>query len=282
MVQNVQGRQSQGYAVNTRKSQATGARVVNTVGEESANQPRVTICYNCRGEGHMAKQYFLADRLKENDECDDLQLHTTTNFKANHVDTYDLDCDDKATASEIFMASHFPAGSITGDTVGPTYDSDILSEVPHYDTNHEIDVLNSDVQETEYIEHIVSNNESYNELTNNINVIFYIDYMVTIKNDASQYVPQAAQDNDMILSVIEQMKSQVERCNTVNKETKSVNESLTSELEQYKARVKTLEAEYNSKYFLTKREEFLDSKMRTVIADHNKKVEAFEKQAIVQ
>ncbi|GKC33582.1 hypothetical protein Tco_1045966 [Tanacetum coccineum] len=34
------------------------------------------------------------------------------------------------------------------------------------------------------------------------------------------------------------MKSQVERCNTVNQETKSVNESLTNELERYKEKVK--------------------------------------------
>nr|GEX92888.1 hypothetical protein [Tanacetum cinerariifolium] len=120
MVQNVQGRQSQGYAVNTRKNQATGARVVNTVREESAN--------------HQG--------LEKNDDCNDLQLHITTNFKANHVDAYDLDYDNKATASAIFMASLSPAGSITGDIVGPIYDSNILSEVPHYDTYHETDVLN--------------------------------------------------------------------------------------------------------------------------------------------
>ncbi|GKG62833.1 hypothetical protein Tco_0636564, partial [Tanacetum coccineum] len=32
------------------------------------------------------QQDFLADRLEENDDCDDLQLYTTTNFKADHVD----------------------------------------------------------------------------------------------------------------------------------------------------------------------------------------------------
>ncbi|GKD38286.1 hypothetical protein Tco_1258493, partial [Tanacetum coccineum] len=129
----------------------------------------------------------------------------------SHMDTYDSDCDDEATASAIFMASLSPAGSINGDTVGPTYDSDILSE-------------------TEYTEHLVSNNDSYDELTSDNNVISYADYMVTIENDVAQSVPPPEQDNAMILSVIEQMQSQVERCNTVNQETKSVNESLSSEL----------------------------------------------------
>ncbi|GJY99220.1 hypothetical protein Tco_0516650 [Tanacetum coccineum] len=54
---------------------------------------------------HEEQQDFLADRLEENDDCNDLQLHTTSNFKADHVDAYDSDCDDQATASAIFMAS---------------------------------------------------------------------------------------------------------------------------------------------------------------------------------
>ncbi|GKB57018.1 hypothetical protein Tco_0913204 [Tanacetum coccineum] len=113
------------------------------------------------------------------------------------------------------MASLSPAGSINGDTVGPTYDLDILSEVPHYDTYHENDMLNSVVQETEYTEHLVSNNDAYDELTSDGNVISYVDYMVTIENDVAQYVLPPEQDNAIILSVIEQMKIQVERCNTL-------------------------------------------------------------------
>nr|GEU48326.1 hypothetical protein [Tanacetum cinerariifolium] len=150
------------------------------------------------------QQDFLADRLEENDDCDDLQLHIIANFKVEHVDAYDSDCDDEATTSAIIMASLSPAGSLNDDTVSPTYDSGILFEVPHYDTYHETYVLNLDDQD---IKHIVSNNESYDELTSNSNVISYVDYMVTIEHDVAQYVPLPTQDNDMILSVIKQMKS---------------------------------------------------------------------------
>nr|GEU49696.1 hypothetical protein [Tanacetum cinerariifolium] len=56
----------------------------------------------------------------------------------------------------------------------------------------------------------------------NNNVISYVEYLVTIENDAAQNVPSSEQNNDnvMILSVTEQMQSQVERCNMVNQETK--------------------------------------------------------------
>ncbi|GJV28397.1 hypothetical protein Tco_1384845 [Tanacetum coccineum] len=178
---------------------------------------------------HEDQQDFLADRLEEMEDCDYLWLQTTSNFKADHVDAYDSDCDDKATASAIFMASLSLAGSLNDDTVAPTYDLDIFSEI-------------------EYTENSISNNDSYDELTSDNNVISYVDYMVTIENDDAQYVPPLAKDNSMIF-----------------------------ELERYKEKVKRLEAKYISKDFLTKREEFLDSEMQEIIVDHNKKVEAFEK-----
>nr|GEX21507.1 retrovirus-related Pol polyprotein from transposon TNT 1-94 [Tanacetum cinerariifolium] len=210
-VQNVQGRQSQGYAGNARKSQATRARVVNTVEDAGANQPRVIRCYNYRGDGHIAKQCtakkkvkwfkdkmlfaqaqevgvvlneeqqdFLAGRLEENDDCDDLQLHTIENFKEDHVDAYDSDFDDQATANAIFMASLSSARSLNGDIVTLTYDSNTLSKVPHYYTYHDDDVLNSTIQETEYNEHFVPHDDSYVELTSDSNVISYVEYMVII------------------------------------------------------------------------------------------------------
>nr|GEV34375.1 hypothetical protein [Tanacetum cinerariifolium] len=249
MVQNVEGRQSQGYAGSAANNQAIGATVVNTIRDEWTNQPRVIKCYNCKGEGHIAKQYtvkkrnFLAKSLEENHECEDLQLQATTNFRADHVDAYDSDCDDKAIETAIFMANLSPVGSINGDTVDPRYDSDLLSEVPHYNTYHEYDMFNSNVQDMRYIENIVSNNESYDELMSNNNVISYANYMVTICNDADNYVPPHMQKNDMILSVIEQMKSQVETCNMVNQEKQSVNESLTVSMNDKKERIKTLKNE---------------------------------------
>ncbi|GJV76086.1 hypothetical protein Tco_1507670 [Tanacetum coccineum] len=162
------------------------------------------------------QQDFLADGLEDLDsDCDDLQLHTTSIFKADHVDAFDSYYDEAPTASAIFMARLSPAGSINRDVIGLTYDSDILYEVPHYDTYHETDMLNLVVKETEYSKHLVHNNDSYDELMSNNNVISYAEYMITIKNDAAQSVPSPKQDNAMILSVIEQMQSQVEQCNTV-------------------------------------------------------------------
>ncbi|GKD31584.1 hypothetical protein Tco_1242362 [Tanacetum coccineum] len=159
-------------------------------------------------EGHIAKQYIAKKRVKdvewfkENMLLAQAQeagvLYTTLNFKADHVDSYDFNCDDDATSCAIFMASFSPTRSINEDIVGPSYDSELLYE-------------------TEYIEHFVSNNDQCDELMSNSNIILYVDYMVTIENDAAQYVlPPEQNKDDMILSVIEQIKVQVEQCYMVN------------------------------------------------------------------
>ncbi|GKD18246.1 hypothetical protein Tco_1207404 [Tanacetum coccineum] len=215
------------------------------------------------------QQDFLADSLEETDDCDDLQLQATTNFKVDQVDAHDSDCDDEATTNAIFMENLSPVGSLNDYTVEPRYDSDILSEVPHYDTYHDSDVLNSNIQELGYIENIISNNESYDELTCNNNVISYTDYMLTIGNDEDNYVPPPIQKNDIMLSVIEQMKSQVEKCNMVNQESKSKNESLTNELERYKDIVRVLE--YAVKDGHSKQEAYLSHELYTAISDRNRK-----------
>ncbi|GKA77523.1 integrase, catalytic region, zinc finger, CCHC-type containing protein [Tanacetum coccineum] len=278
-------KQSQGYASNARMNQASGARVVNTVKNAWINQPRVIRCYNCNGKGHIAKQCTAKKRVKDSEWFKDNMLlaqaqaqaarfvlnNEQPDFLADSLEETD-DYEDlyKCNLHGKFVSCWF----FNDDTVEPHYDSDILSEVPHYDTYHDTDVLNSSVQEMGYIENIVSKNKSYDELTSNNNVISYADYMVTIGNDADNYVPPPLKKNDMILSVIEQIKSQVEKSNTVNQETQSVNESLTSELERYKERVRTLENK--SKNSVSNSETFLDHELRTVICDRNRKVCDYE------
>ncbi|GJZ59673.1 hypothetical protein Tco_0615489 [Tanacetum coccineum] len=203
-------RYSHGYGINTGKGKATGTGVINTARDVKANPPRDSewiLLAHAQESGvilHEVQQDFLADRLEE------------------------MDSD----SSAIFMASLSLAGSINGDTVGPTYDSDIVSK-------------------TEYTEHLVSNNDSYDELTNDNNVISYADYTVTTENDDTQYVPPE-QYNVMILSVIEKMQSQVERCNTVITQRQQF-EVLSNMHSSLKNNFETLKKESS-----TKEDKFLD------------------------
>nr|GEV02032.1 zf-CCHC domain-containing protein/UBN2 domain-containing protein [Tanacetum cinerariifolium] len=73
-VQNVQGRQSQGYAANVENNQASGARVINIVGNTGENQPRVIKFYNYKGEDHMTKQCTAKKKEKDSEWFKDKML----------------------------------------------------------------------------------------------------------------------------------------------------------------------------------------------------------------
>ncbi|GJR44974.1 hypothetical protein Tco_1313077 [Tanacetum coccineum] len=138
--------------------------VVRTVRYLNAILLKVIKCYNYRREGNYAKlcttkkrvkdsewfkekmllaqqqdarieidaeqQDFLVDGLEGFDsDCKDLQLNATSILMTEKVDAYDSEVDDAPTASAIFMAKLSPVGSINGDEVGPSYDSDIISKI---------------------------------------------------------------------------------------------------------------------------------------------------------
>ncbi|GKA77294.1 hypothetical protein Tco_0783755 [Tanacetum coccineum] len=83
----------------------------------------------------------------------------------------------------------------------------------------------------------------------------YLDNQVIDKNTSS-----SAQQDALILFVIEEMSNQVAKCNEVDKVNKTVNESLTAELERYKDQIKIFEE--RQKFDLNDREKYIDSKLR--------------------
>ncbi|GJY50988.1 retrovirus-related pol polyprotein from transposon TNT 1-94 [Tanacetum coccineum] len=74
--------------------------------------------------------------------------------------------------------------------------------------------------------------------------------------------------NALILSVIEQLKTQVANCTKINLENKSVNDTLTVELERYKEQVKVLNEGQNVD--LKSKDNILDSRAQSVEIDHLK------------
>ncbi|GJS43139.1 hypothetical protein Tco_0568182 [Tanacetum coccineum] len=77
--------------------------------------------------------------------------------------------------------------------------------------------------------------------------------------------PSPANQDSMIMSVIEQMCNQVAKCNAEYKENHVINESLTAELERYKERIKSLEQRLNID--LNSCEKMIDSQMDDMIQD---------------
>ncbi|GJR70892.1 retrovirus-related pol polyprotein from transposon TNT 1-94 [Tanacetum coccineum] len=150
IMQQVHGRQGQNYSGTTYKGNATSSR-----GNTTSGQARVIKCYNCQGEGHMARQctqpkgprnsmwYKDKAKLAEAQEAgqilDEEQLAFLADpgipagqaqtiipynvaFQTEDLDTYDSDCDDLSTAQAVLMANI------------SNYGSDVISEVPNSET----------------------------------------------------------------------------------------------------------------------------------------------------
>nr|GFB83919.1 hypothetical protein [Tanacetum cinerariifolium] len=132
----------------------TGTKGIQTTGSGVNNSGKKVICYNCHGEGHVARQCKEPKRARDSQwyhdkallmqakekgavldaeaeafladvECttpydQPLVLTTTNLFEANHEDTYDSDVDEGPHASIAFMANLSTTGGTNGDAAGRT------------------------------------------------------------------------------------------------------------------------------------------------------------------
>ncbi|GKD02694.1 hypothetical protein Tco_1177668 [Tanacetum coccineum] len=227
IVRNVPGRQNQGYASSGARGNATG--VNRSMETNTTNPSKVVRCYNCQGEGQIARQYtklkrpknfewfkekmllahalesgvvfdeeqmaFLADNEDTVITCQTSQeLTTTTIFQTDDLDSFDYDCDEAPSAS----------------------------------------VIDQGVPEIQYFEQPPFSTDSDIDITSDSNVISYEQYLKESKNAVVQDTTSTTQQDALIMSVIEEMSNQVAQCNAMNKENKIVNESLTAELERCK------------------------------------------------
>ncbi|GJS32683.1 retrovirus-related pol polyprotein from transposon TNT 1-94 [Tanacetum coccineum] len=283
------GRQSS-FATRT---SGTRANILGTRGNNSGQQ-RVVKCFNCQGEGHMARQWskpkrkrdatwfrdkvllveaqgagkalneeelaFLADPgVAEGPVTQTVITHNAV-YQADDLDAYAYDCNDISTAKAVLMANL------------SSYGSNVLSEVPHSENTHN-DMLNQSVQEMPYSEQTHLVNYPENEITSDSNIIPYSQYLLETQNAAVQDTNSSAQQDAMILSVFEQLSNQVTNCNKVNKDNLIANESLSAELERYKERVKLLEERQNVD--LSTREKLI---MDDIIREKNAQFADFEKE----
>ncbi|GJW65751.1 reverse transcriptase domain-containing protein [Tanacetum coccineum] len=148
-------------------------------------QQRVVKCFNCQGEGHMARQCLKLKRKRDatwfrdkvllveaqGNEGPVIQSSITHNatYQADDLDAYVSDCDEISTAKAVIMANL------------SSYDSDVLFEVPHSDNTHN-DMLNQSVQEMSYSKQTHLVNYPENEITSDNNIIPYSQYLLDTQN----------------------------------------------------------------------------------------------------
>nr|GEW42821.1 hypothetical protein [Tanacetum cinerariifolium] len=86
-----------------------------------------------------------------------------------------------------------------------------------------------------------------------------------------------AQQDDLILSVIEQLKTQVVNCTKINQDNKNVNEFLTAKLERYKDQVRILkEQNHVDKASESCAQSLEIDKLKHILSEHLKEKESLE------
>nr|GEX05585.1 integrase, catalytic region, zinc finger, CCHC-type, peptidase aspartic, catalytic [Tanacetum cinerariifolium] len=179
VVQNVQGRPNRGQGMNPQGGNAAGYEgAPNRVGNVNPSQARPVKCYNCNALDEE-QLLFLAggqDNVFDDDvdeqPAQDLALNVDNVFQPDDCDAIDSDVDEGPTAQIIFMANLSSADPVT-DEAGPSYDSDVLSEVQDHDqyqdaacAHHEEHVMHDSVQ----LDHVVDSHADY---TTDSNMISY-------------------------------------------------------------------------------------------------------------
>ncbi|GJV73738.1 retrovirus-related pol polyprotein from transposon TNT 1-94 [Tanacetum coccineum] len=186
----VTSRKQTSFAAGTSETKAN----ISGTCKNNSGQQRVVKCFNCQGEGHMARQCPKPKRKRDatwfRDKVLLVEAHRNGKFlneeeleflvdpgvaeglvaqtvithnaayQADDLDAYDYDCDDFSTAKAILMANL------------SRYGSDVLSEVPHSENTH-TDMLNQSVQEMSYSEQTHPVNYLENEITSDSNIITY-------------------------------------------------------------------------------------------------------------
>nr|GEU42868.1 retrovirus-related Pol polyprotein from transposon TNT 1-94 [Tanacetum cinerariifolium] len=245
-------------------------------GQARPGQARHVKCYNCNCTGHITRKYtqpkrpqnseyykdkMLLMQVQENevaldeeqilflaggpdnafdDDVDeepiqDLALNMDNVFQADDCDAFNFDVDEAPTAQTMFMANLSSADPGT-DEAGPSYNSDIISEVQDHDhyqdavcAHHEEHVMHNSVQ----LDHVVDSHADYMSDSNMIPYDQYVkDNEVQVVHSNVSSVP-----NDAFMMIYNDMcEPHAESISNPSGNT-VVKNSLTAELATYKEQV---------------------------------------------
>ncbi|GJX92740.1 retrovirus-related pol polyprotein from transposon TNT 1-94 [Tanacetum coccineum] len=268
VVQNVQGRLNRGQGNNARGAGAAGyGGAQNRVGNANPGQARQIKCYNCNDIDHIARNCTQPKRLQNSEYFKDniLLMQAQENgvaldeeqllfIAADDCDAFDSNVNEAPTAQTMFMAN-ISSTNLVYDEASPSYDLDILSEVPDHDNyqdvvceHHEVHEMHDDVQPNYVV-------DSHADYTSDSNLIRYDQY---VKDNAVLVLQSnvSSVPNDAYMMILIDMHEQSAQYISVTTQNNVVDKSLTAKLATYKEQVKLYER--RAKFELTEREQKID------------------------
>nr|GEU65740.1 copia protein [Tanacetum cinerariifolium] len=210
-----------------------------TLGASGNNfgKQRTVICYNCKGEGHMSKHCTKPKRKRDESWFKDkvLLVQAQANGQILHEEGLVFLGDPGIEEAQTTQNVSTHNAAYQADDLN-AYDSDcdeintakvlLMANLSHYGFDDHAEVHNHDTMNHNLINQAVQYvNESQQAAVQNLNF--------------------PTQQDALILSVIEQLKTQLVNYTKINLDNKSVNETLTAELKRYKDQVRILKEGHN-------------------------------------
>nr|GFA75108.1 integrase, catalytic region, zinc finger, CCHC-type, peptidase aspartic, catalytic [Tanacetum cinerariifolium] len=220
------------------------------------------------------RQDNAVDKDVDEQPVQDLALNVDNVFHADDCVAFDFDVDEAPTAQTMFMVNLSFADPVY-DEAGPSYDSNILSEVHDHDyyqdaicEHHEVHEMHDNVQPNYIV-------DSHFDYTSDSNMILYDQY---VKDNAVPVVQSnvSSVPNDAYMMILNDMHEQPAQHVSVTTQNNVVDKSLTVELATYKEQVELYERRV--RFELTKIEQNIDEQLRIVIDDRNIKEENLKKE----
>nr|GEX55951.1 retrovirus-related Pol polyprotein from transposon TNT 1-94 [Tanacetum cinerariifolium] len=206
-----------------------------------SGKQRVIVCYNYKGEGHMSKQCTKPKRKRDEAWFKEKVLLVQAQANGQVLHEEEL---------EFFVDPGI------AETPRTQY---VVTNNAAYQAD-DLDAYDSDCDELNSAKIALMANMSH------------YGYDNLVENSSSP----ALQD-DLILYVIKQLKTQVVSCTKINQDNKNVNEFLTAEFERYKDHVKSLKEQNNVDKASESCAQYLEiDNLKHILSEHLKEKESLE------
>nr|GEU75935.1 integrase, catalytic region, zinc finger, CCHC-type, peptidase aspartic, catalytic [Tanacetum cinerariifolium] len=206
-----------------------------------SGKQRVIVCYNCKGEGHMSKQCTKPKRKRDAKWFKDKVLLVQAQENGQVLQEEDLE---------------FLADPGTTETSSTQY---AVTNNAAYQAD-DLDAYDFDCDEL-----------------NSAQIALMMNLSHYGSDNLAQKLSSPALQDNLILSVIEQLKTQVVNCIKINHDNKNINEILTPELERYKNQERILKEQNNDGKASVSYEQSLEiEKLKHTLFEHLKKKEYLE------
>nr|GEY92517.1 hypothetical protein [Tanacetum cinerariifolium] len=256
----------------------------------TSGKQRVIVCYNCKGEEELE---FLADPGIAKTSSTQYAVTNNAAYQADDLDAYDSDYDELYSAKIALMAnlSHYGSDNLAEEeelefladpgiaktsstqyavTNNAAYQADDLDA---YDSDYD-ELYSAKIALMANLSHYGSDNlaESETEITSDSNIISYSQYMNESQYTTVQNSSSPALQDDLILSVIEQIKTQsleIEKLKHTLSEHLKEKESLEQKVKKLNNIVFKRNQSTQTVHMLTKPQFFYDHSTRQPLGFQN-------------